>query len=89
MGYVIAGVAILPLILGIVEFLKEFGVQGKYSRLAAVALGFVFYGLLYANESGLMPAAAMGWVNLVVFALAGGLGAAGLYDLGKRFTAKG
>jgi hypothetical protein len=86
MDFAIAGVAIIPLVLGIVEFAKKFGVEGKGSLALVVILGFVFSGLAYAFDQGLIPEVATPWISLVVVALAGGLAAAGLYDLGKRFA---
>ena len=86
MDYSIAGVLILPLIVGLVEFAKDYGIEGKWSRLFAVALGLLFGGLWYAINQGIIPEAAMPWIGIPVFGLAFGLGAAGLYDLGKRFA---
>ena len=85
----IAGIAIIPLVLGLVQFAKKLGVNGNGSMVLAVVLGFFFSGLMYAGQTGLIPAEALPWVELVVFALAGGLSAAGLYDLGKSWTGNG
>lgn len=82
----IAGVAILPLILGLVEFAKKFGLQGNGCVALAMVLGIVFAGLGYAIESGALPEGAMFWVNMGVVGLSVGLASAGLYDLGKRLT---
>ena len=87
-SFAVAGVAIIPLVLGLVEFAKKLGVNGNASLVLSVALGFVFSGVVYAMQSGLVSEAAALWVNLVIVALSGGLGAAGLYDLGKKWTAK-
>ena len=86
MEFAVAGVAIIPLVLGLVEFAKKLGVSGNASMVLSVALGFVFAGVVYAIQSGLLPEAAVPWVNLVIVALSGGLGAAGLYDLGKKWS---
>ena len=89
MNYAIAGVAILPLILGVVEFAKQFGLKGKGATLLSVILGIVFGGLVYAFQEGMIPEAAAPWIQLGVFALAFGLAASGLYDLGKRWSGNG
>ena len=89
MEFAIAGVAIIPLVLGLVEFAKKLGVNGNASMALSVALGFVFSGIVYAVQSGLLPDAAVPWINLVIVALSGGLGAAGLYDLGKKWSGNG
>ena len=85
----IAGIAIIPLVLGLVQFAKKLGINGNGSMVLAVVLGFFFSGLMYAGQAEMIPAAVMAWVNLVIFGLAGGLGAAGLYDLGKGWTGNG
>jgi len=86
MDYSIAGVLILPLILGLVEFFKDYGITGKWSRLFSIVLGILFGSLWYAIEQGLIPEPLLPWISLVVFGLSFGLSAAGLYDLGKRFA---
>jgi len=86
MEFAIAGVAIIPLVLGLVEFAKKLGVNGNASLVLSVALGFVLSGVVYAVQGGLIPEAAAPWINLVIVALSGGLGAAGLYDLGKKWS---
>ena len=65
-----------------------FGVNGNASLVLSVALGFVLSGVVYAVQGGLIPEAAAPWINLVIVALSGGLGAAGLYDLGKKWSGK-
>ena len=84
--FVVAGVGIIPLVLGLVEFAKKLGLKGNACTILAVSLGFVFSGLAYAMQSGLIPEPALPWIALVIVALAGGLGAAGLYDLGKKWS---
>ena len=86
MEFAIAGVAIIPLVLGLVEFAKKLGLKGNGSLVLSVALGFVFSGVVYAIQSGVIPEAAAPYINLVIVALSGGLGAAGLYDLGKKWS---
>jgi hypothetical protein len=88
-AYALAGIPVLALILGLVEFAKKFGISGNVSVGLAMVLGVMFGALVYANEQGLMPPEIMVWVNVVVFGLAFGLAAAGMYDLGKRFLIRG
>ena len=87
MDFTLAGVALIPLVLGLVEFAKKLGVNGNGSLILSVALGFVLSGVVYAVQGGLISEAAAPWINLVIVALSGGLGAAGLYDLGKKWSA--
>lgn len=71
--------ATVPAILAIVNLLKDFGVSGKWSMLAAVTVGVALatgeyflatYGVYHAVASGLLL----------------GLGAAGLYDAARMGT---
>lgn len=76
----INGVSILALVMGLVEFSKSLGVKGRALTVTSVAVGA---GLILLN----WLATQYGWADLfgqIVFALAFGLAASGLYDLGKR-----
>lgn len=74
--------ALTALIPGIVQSMKEhFGVTGRWSFLLAAGLGLVFVGLGQAIAEGLIPPLAQSWIRIVVGGLAGGLAAAGYYDL--------
>lgn len=82
----IGGVLVMALVLGIVEALKSFGVEGRASQGAALGLAWVFVALAKAIEQGLIPEPYLTWVTIAVTGLAGGLAAMGYYDLGvKRF----
>ena len=85
----IGGVLIIPLIIGLVEFFKGQGLTGKRNlQLAAFALGVAGLGVAGAIEEGLIPVAALPWIHVIIWALAGGVAACsamGLYDLSKRF----
>ena len=85
MDFAIGGVAVAALIVGLVEFAKEFGVQGKWSKALAFGLGVLFTSLAYGIEAALIPAEAVPYIVWAVTALAGGPAAMGYYDLGKRF----
>ena len=85
--FIVAGVAIIPLVLGLVEFSKKLGVDGNWLLVEAVGLGSVFSGVAYAMGSGLIPEPWATIINVVIVALSGGLGAAGLFDLGKKWSA--
>lgn len=85
----IGGVLIIPLIIGLVEFLKGQGLEGKRAiMLASFALGVIGLGVAGAIEEGLIPISALAWIRVIIWALAGGVAACsamGLYDLSKRF----
>lgn len=88
MDFVIGGVAVGALIVGLVEFAKKFGIEDKASSALAFVLGVLLTALAYGIESGLVPANVVPYVEWAIVALAGGPAAMGYYDLGKRFLTK-
>ena len=86
MDAMINGIPLMVIVLGLVEFAKQLGLQGKASLVLSMFLGILF-GVLY-QLSVTIPADMVGWLSAVVYGLALGLSASGLYDLGKRYTAK-
>lgn len=72
--------ALLPAILGLVNFVKSLGVEGKPLTIVSMVVGVVFY-LCYA----LLPA---GTFQIVLNGIVIGLAASGLYDLANMVTAK-
>jgi hypothetical protein len=85
MDYTIGYVVIAALIVGIVQAAKEFGIQGKASRVLVLVLGVFFAGLAEVVSRGLISAEYVVWVELFVTVIASGLAAMGYYDLGKKF----
>lgn len=83
---VIGAIGIIPLVMGLVEYAKRFGLKGQACDALAGALGFFFVALATAIEQALIPAEVLPWINLVVRGLGGTLAAVGLYDLGKRLA---
>ena len=81
MDFSIGNIALIPLVLGWVQFAKEMGLSGKGLRVLAVALGVFAFAALRLGE--MYPDANI-WIEFVVFAAGGGLAATGLYDLGKQ-----
>lgn len=83
---IVGAIAIIPLVMGLVEYAKRFGLKGQACNALAGALGFLFVALAAAIEQKMIPAEVVPWVNLIVRGLGGTLAAVGLYDLGKRFS---
>jgi uncharacterized membrane protein YkvI len=81
--FVIGGVGVSFLVLGLVQFAKKFGVDGNWNVVLAVVLGFVFGGMAYGIDQALIPGDWVPYIKWVVTALAIGLASAGFYDLGK------
>jgi hypothetical protein len=78
----IGNIALIPLVLGWVQFAKEMGLTGKGLRFLAVVLGCAAFAALRIGE---MYPNTQQWIEFVIFAAGGGLAATGLYDLGKQF----
>ena len=74
--------ALAVLIPGIVQSLKEqFGVTGRWAFVTALLLGMFFVGLGEAINQGLVSELILPWLTVGVVGVAGGLAAAGYYDL--------
>lgn len=77
----IDGISIILLIVGLVELVKKFGVEGNKLTAISVVVGIVVgVGFKLYN---MIPAAAP-WIEVAVVGLAFGLAATGLYDLAKN-----
>lgn len=79
----IGTVLVIPLIVGIVQFAKKFGVKGNWNIVLALVLGFLFGGLAYGIDQSLLPEVWVPYIKWVVFALSVAIAAGGLYDVGK------
>ena len=79
----IGSVLVLPLVLGLVQFAKKFGLSGNGNIVLAIVLGIGFGGVAYGIDQSLLPALWIPYIKWAVFALSVGLGAGGLYDVGK------
>ncbi len=83
----IGAVAVLPLIIGIVEFSKKFFPDlGNLAILETFILAFAFGLLALVIQQGFIPEPYVTWVVMVVGALAFALGACGLYDWAKKLS---
>lgn len=80
----IAGVAMVPLIVGLVEVAKGAGLAARWAPLLAVALG-VAIGVGYRAAAGTLAPEGMAVAGLHGLAL--GLAAAGLYSGARAVTA--
>jgi hypothetical protein len=77
--YLVAGVPLIFVVLGLVEWVKSFGVKGNAVKVVSMAIGLglgVGYQLSVA-----MPVGFTGWFGVIVFGLALGLVASGIYDV--------
>ena len=87
MEYSIAGVLVIPMVLGLVEMAKRLGVRGEWSTVLAVFLGTVFGSLVYGINEGLIPEQYVPYIRWGVFSLGFGLSIPGLYKNRKAVLA--
>jgi len=75
---VVNGIPLILVVMGLVELLKTFGVQGNALTVGSFAIGLIL-GILYQISLG-MPVGFGGWFGSIVFGLALGLVACKIYD---------
>jgi hypothetical protein len=84
----IGGIPIILIVFGLVEFIKIFGLKGKWLTLVSLLLGLLF-GILYKLAIDPIPHTFGGWFEIIVLGLAIGLTTSGVYDfLNVRFPKK-
>jgi hypothetical protein len=64
-------------ILGVIEFIKKFGVTGNKLMLISMAVGITF-ALVY--KLGVLYLPAQAYIDVAFFGIAAGLGASGIYS---------
>ncbi len=79
---VVAGVPLLLFVIGIVQYVKSFGVSGNAVKLLSMAIG-VLLGIGY-KFSTQPPVSFADWFAIVIFGVALGLTASGIYDASKK-----
>lgn len=82
--YVVNGVPLVAVILGLVELAKSFGASGRTLTGISFAIGAVL-GVFY-QFSIAVPVTAADWFGAVIFGLALGLTACKLYDAVRSAT---
>jgi len=75
-NFLVNPVTLALIVLGVVEFIKKFGVTGNKLMLVAMAVG-IFFALLYKARDFYLPA--QPYIDVAFFGLAVGLGASGIY----------
>ena len=74
--FVVSPVTLALIILGVVEFIKKFGVSGNKLMLISMVVGIIF-GLVYKIREVYVPAET--YIDIIFFGIAAGLGASGIY----------
>jgi len=77
-SYVVNGIPLVGVIIGLVELTKAFGVSGKSLTITSFLIGAVL-GIFY-QYSVKVPATFSDWFGAIIFGLFMGLTACKLYD---------
>ena len=83
---IVAGLPLVLVVIGLVEWFKQLGVQGNALRYVSMAIGLVI-GIGYQLSLG-MPTDYAGWFGAAVYGLALGLVASGIYDAASDIVHK-
>ncbi len=85
-NFLVNPITLALIILGVVEFIKKFGVQGNKLMLVSMAVG-IFFALVYKARDFYTPA--QPYIDVAFFGIACGLGASGIYTfVNERFPPK-
>jgi hypothetical protein len=76
-NFLVNPVTLSLIVLGVVEFIKKFGVTGNKLMLVAMFVG-IFFALLYKTREFYLPA--QPYIDVAFFGIAVGLGASGIYS---------
>lgn len=84
----VGGVPLLFVVLGLVQWVKGLGLTGEVPvRLVSMVIGLLFGGGYMIATSG-VPAEFAGWFAIVIYGIALGLIASGIYDVGEDISLK-
>lgn len=79
---VVAGVPLLLFVIGIVQYIKSFGFTGNAIKILSMVIG-ILLGIGY-KLSTQPPVSFADWFAIVIFGIALGLTASGIYDAAKK-----
>lgn len=72
-------IALMPIIVGLVEVIKQFNIPSKYVPIVALVLGIIF-GIVFVSDGDILQGVLVG--------ISMGLGAVGLYSGVTNFVEK-
>jgi hypothetical protein len=82
-NFLVNPVTLALIILGVVEFIKKFGVTGNKLMLVSMGVG-IFFAIVYKTRDFYLPA--QPYIDVAFFGIACGLGASGIYTfINDRF----
>jgi xanthosine utilization system XapX-like protein len=85
-NFIVNPVTLALIVLGVVEFIKNFGVKGNKLMLIAMVVGIVF-AVVYKVRELYLPA--QPFIDVLFFGVFVGLGASGVYSfVNARFPAR-
>ena len=84
----VGGLPLSAVVFGLVEFIKSFGLKGRWLTITSMLLGLLF-GVSYQIANAGLPAGFAGWFAVAVFGIMLGLVASGLYDFVDTRMPKG
>ena len=84
----VGGLPLSAVVFGLVEFVKSFGLHGRWLTIVSMLLGLLF-GISYQIANAGIPVGFAGWFGVAVFGLVLGLVASGLYDFMDTRMPKG
>lgn len=78
---------VVLVVLGLVTFIGKLGVKGIWQMISGMLIGLIFGGAFMIAALGL-PHDFPGWFSVIIYGLAMGLVASGIYETGKEITTK-
>lgn len=81
----VAGVPLLLVVIGLVEWVKKVNVPSNALPFVSMGIGLVLGSGYQIAENG-VPADFAGWFAVIIFGLAIGLVASGLFDAAKNIV---
>ena len=84
----VGGLPLSAVVFGLVEFIKSFGLKGRWLTIASMLLGLAF-GISYQIANAGLPAGFADWFAVAVFGIMLGLVASGFYKFADKHTPKG
>lgn len=81
----VAGLPLIVVVIGLVTWVsKAFALQGRQSLITSMLIGLLLGGAYQISQA--VPINFAGWFAVVIYGLALGLVASGIYDTAKKFS---
>ena len=87
----IGGMAVIPMVIGSMQFAKKLGLRGNLLVIVAFLVLALVGGIAGAITEGVMPEVAIPYINVAFYALGlsvTGMASMGLYEVGKDWATK-